>query len=59
MTECLITCELCSAGGIEKPAMYNAKIPGGNIQANLCKACFMLYDCKLGSGKGEKLIINS
>lgn len=47
-------CDVCSAGGNETPALYDARIPH-HCWANLCQYHFDLYSCKLGVGFGQRI----
>ncbi len=48
-------CDLCKDKLIERPAVYDARIPGIGSWAFVCEECFKRYRCQLGLGKGQKL----
>jgi len=49
-------CGICKMGGKKEPAEYDAKMPGRGW-ANLCQLHFDQFGCRLGLGKGQKLIV--
>jgi len=49
-------CDICKMEGKTEPAEYDAKIPGGSW-TNLCQQDFDKYGCSLGTGRGQKLVL--
>jgi hypothetical protein len=49
-----VSCDLC--GTTELNTMFDGKVQGGTRWANMCKTCFELRGCGLGTGKGQKYI---
>lgn len=51
----MIQCDICNLGGEKVQAMYDARIPGQDVWANLCQTHFDIHFCELGLGKGQEL----
>lgn len=45
-------CDIC-----DKEAKYDARLPSGICWANLCQEHFDLYECSLGMGYGQALLV--
>lgn len=45
-------CDFC-----KEEAQYDARVPEMGCWANLCTKHFKAFGCKLGTGKGQKLLI--
>lgn len=39
------------------PARYDARVPGGTAWANLCEECFVRVGARLGTGFGQRLML--
>lgn len=52
----LPNCDICATEGKIEPAEYDAKIPGSGF-ANLCQHHFDDRGCSLGTGKGQKFVL--
>ena len=50
----LPTCDLCADG---TKAKYDARLPLNGCWANLCETHFQQFECKLGTGRGQRLIL--
>lgn len=48
----LPTCDFCT-----EPAEYDAMLPLYRTWANVCRRHFIEYECRLGVGFGQKLIV--
>lgn len=47
-------CDLCG----ENEARYDAKMRGRSSWANMCEDCFQMYGEGLGTGKGQRLVVD-
>ncbi len=57
----LPNCDICEANQITKKALYDTAIYGvkeyGPIWGFVCQECFIEFGCKLGLGKGQRLVV--
>jgi hypothetical protein len=51
-------CDLCKSRGLKRPAMYDGATTYGPW-AFMCRPCFMSFGVGLGTGRGQKLIIEA
>lgn len=49
-------CDICAARGATQPACADAKLDVG-AWAYVCERHFAIYQCRLGTGRGQKLIL--
>lgn len=49
-------CDFCRMDGKTEPAEYDARVRGGGW-GNLCQHHFDMYGCSLGTGRGQKLVL--
>mgnify|MGYP003148669889 FL=1 len=51
----------CAMPGCQNSKAYaDAAVPSyGNSWAFVCRGCFNKYGCRLGTGKGQKLILSN
>ena len=47
-------CDVCHDG---TKTQYDTRIPSNGRWANVCQAHFTKFDCKLGLGKGQALVV--
>jgi len=53
-------CDLCSEKGMDRRSHAYAKLDIGpwGPWAYVCKSCFDTYHCSLGTGRGQRLILD-
>jgi hypothetical protein len=49
------SCDLCGGSGVKKPAYADANL--GRGWANVCREHFVQHGCRLGTGRGQRLIL--
>ena len=50
-------CDFCKQNGIDRDAVYDAKVSIATSWANMCQGHYGLYGIGLGLGKGQKLVL--